>query len=82
MDPSPISIVAGETVMEQPELVVMTPLIHFLQLLCENHNNFLQVRKLNQLSRVDIDLHVYVYTTVCKTLRFIKILIFRRGWNA
>ncbi len=30
--------------MEQPELVVMTPLIHFLQLLCENHNNFLQVR--------------------------------------
>lgn len=44
-EPSPINIVAGETVMEQPELVVMTPLIHFLQLLCENHNNFLQVRK-------------------------------------
>lgn len=37
-----ISVVAGETVMKTPELQCMTPLLRFLQLLCENHNTQLQ----------------------------------------
>ena len=41
--PPPISI-AGETMMKSAELQLMTPLLHFLQLLCENHNFNLQVR--------------------------------------
>lgn len=38
-----ISVVAGEGVMKTPELKCMTPLLRFLQLLCENHNTNLQV---------------------------------------
>ena len=41
--PPPISVVAGETMMKSAELQLMTPLLHFLQLLCENHNIKLQV---------------------------------------
>ena len=36
-------VVAGETMMKSPELQLMTPLLNFLQLLCENHNIKLQV---------------------------------------
>ncbi|XP_064398624.1 inositol 1,4,5-trisphosphate receptor type 2-like isoform X2 [Halichondria panicea] len=68
MDPSPISIVAGETVMEQSELVVMTPLIHFLQLLCENHNHFLQ----NYLRKQDYS--KTSYNLILETLRFLDCL--------
>ena len=39
----PVSVVAGETVMKSAELQLMTPLLNFLQLLCENHNIKLQV---------------------------------------
>ena len=38
-----ISVVAGESVMSSSELLCMTPLLRFLQLLCENHNIHLQV---------------------------------------
>lgn len=41
-----ISLAAGETMMKSTELQLMTPLLHFLQLLCENHNTKLQVRRL------------------------------------
>ena len=39
----PLSVIAGETMMKSAELQLMTPLLHFLQLLCENHNIKLQV---------------------------------------
>ena len=42
-DRGPISIVASESLMNSPQLQIMTPLLHFLQLLCENHNTILQV---------------------------------------
>ena len=42
-DRGPISIVASESLMNSPQLQIMTPLLHFLQLLCENHNTTLQV---------------------------------------
>ena len=42
-DKQQISIAAGETMMKSAELQLMTPLLHFLQLLCENHNTKLQV---------------------------------------
>ena len=42
-DKGPISIVASENLMNSPQLQIMTPLLHFLQLLCENHNTILQV---------------------------------------
>ncbi len=40
-----LSLAAGETMMRSAELQLMTPLLHFLQLLCENHNTKLQVRR-------------------------------------
>ena len=40
----PISVIAGEKMMKSAELQLMTPLLNFLQLLCENHNIKLQVR--------------------------------------
>ena len=39
----PPTHMAGEAMMKSSELQLMTPLLHFLQLLCENHNNKLQV---------------------------------------
>jgi hypothetical protein len=41
----PISVTAGETMMKSAELQLMTPLLNFMQLLCENHNIKLQVRE-------------------------------------
>ena len=41
--PGIISVVTGEGVWSCPELLCMTPLLRFLQLLCENHNTNLQV---------------------------------------
>lgn len=38
-----INVVAGEGAMRTHELQCMTPLLRFLQLLCENHNINLQV---------------------------------------
>ena len=40
--PGIISVVAGEGVWLSPELLCMTPLLRFLQLLCENHNTNLR----------------------------------------
>ena len=34
---------AGNNMMQSPELQIMTPLLRFMQLLCENHNTILQV---------------------------------------
>ena len=38
-----ISVMAGNNMMQSPELQIMTPLLRFMQLLCENHNTILQV---------------------------------------
>ncbi len=43
-DPPQVSVIAGESIMKSSELKLMTPLLKFLQLLCENHNTKLQVR--------------------------------------
>ena len=51
--------------MNQPELVIMTPLIHFLQLLCENHNSFLQ----NYLRKQDHSKQSY--NLILETLKFL-----------
>ena len=51
-DKGPISIVAADGLMNSSQLQIMTPLLHFLQLvLCENHNTALQVRSDLAVSR-------------------------------
>ena len=50
----PINVVAGASMMRTPELQCMTPLLRFLQLLCENHHNRMQVR-----------ICAYTYAYVC-----------------
>ena len=37
------NVVAGANIMRTPELQCMTPLLRFLQLLCENHHRKMQV---------------------------------------
>lgn len=47
--PPMTSVIAGD-MMKSPELQLMTPLLNFLQLLCENHNIKLQVRTASNCS--------------------------------
>ncbi|XP_023671026.2 inositol 1,4,5-trisphosphate-gated calcium channel ITPR2 isoform X2 [Paramormyrops kingsleyae] len=58
----------GEELMEDtlmsPAIVVMKPLLRFLQLLCENHNRDLQDYLRNQNNKTN-------YNLVCETLQFL-----------
>ena len=38
-----LSVVAGSNIMKTPEMQCMTPMLRFLQLLCENHHREMQV---------------------------------------
>ena len=42
-DSKAVNVVVGKSLMQSAQLQVMTPMLHFLQLLCENHNSYLQV---------------------------------------
>ena len=74
----PINVVAGASMMRTPELQCMTPLLRFLQLLCENHNNRMQVRMYSThectctcTCMVHVHVHLYymcVYGCCCKAL--------------
>ena len=44
-DKGQFSVVAGANIMKTPELQCMTPLLRFLQLLCENHHSKMQVSR-------------------------------------
>ena len=52
-----LSVVAGSNIMKTPEMQCMTPMLRFLQLLCENHHREMQVHT----TYVYLSIRVYRY---------------------